>query len=109
MMKASLRLKMHEHDLALKPLYKLSRLFDKKLDSDEDRDLKVLFYMLMADVNLARKEFILAYDFTLKGLAVQNKHGGAKVAAIVRSRNAAMEALLKKDVSNKLVKKLSFR
>ena len=75
---------MHEHDLALKPLYKLMRLFEKKLDTDEDRDLKVLFYMLMADVNLSRKEFILAYDFTLKGLAVQNKHGGAKVAAIVR-------------------------
>ena len=84
-MKANLRLKMHEHDLALKPLYKLWRLFERKLEGDDDdRDIKVQYYLMMADLNYSRKEFILAYDFTMKGLTVQNKLGGAKVAAVVR-------------------------
>ena len=58
MMKADLRLKMHEHELALKPLYKLNRLLENKLDSEADFDLKIQYYMMMADLNLSRKEFI---------------------------------------------------
>ena len=40
LIKAELRLKMHEHEMALKPLYKLNRLLEKALYSDNDRDLK---------------------------------------------------------------------
>ena len=40
LIKAELRLKIHEHEMALKPLYKLNRLLEKALYSDNDRDLK---------------------------------------------------------------------
>ena len=68
MLKAELRLKMHEHGLALKPLYKLNRLLDKALNKDADRDLRVQYYFMMADLNTTRKELTLAYDFTMKAL-----------------------------------------
>ena len=61
---------MHEHQLALKPLYKLNRLLDKVLDQDADRDIRVQYYCMMADLNASRKELALSYDFTMKAIEV---------------------------------------
>ena len=41
---------------------------------------------MMADLNTTRKELVLAYDFTQKGVAEASKIGGVKVKEIVAKR-----------------------
>ena len=108
LMKAELRLRMHELQHALRPLFKLNRLLDKKLRADKDRDLRVSYYILMAEINQARKEFVMAFEYTEKAIKLQKKIGSLKVREIIDRRNTMMKELIAKDKTNQVEKKLSF-
>ena len=101
---------MHEIPHALRPLFKLNRLLDKKIKDDKDRDLRVSYYLLMADVNQARKEFLMAFDYTEKALKLQKLIGESKKKEIIDKRNTVMKELIAKDKSkdNQVEKKLNF-
>ena len=66
------------------------------------------YYLLMAEINQARKEFVMAFEYTEKAFKLQKQIGSHKVKEIFDRRNTMMKELIAKDKTNTVEKKLNF-
>ena len=88
-MKSSLYFKMHEHDLASKPLYKLHRLLLKHFKENEE--MWIQFYELMAKQNQTKKETMVAHEYYLKAAVLQDSLGKYKEDKAIEKKMEVMK------------------
>ena len=93
LVKADRYVKMHDHELAFRALYKAQRVL-RAMDKP-DQSLWIRVYEQMATAHITQKELMQAHDYILKARAIQLELGAIEDVRQRKKKKAALDQVEK--------------